>query len=58
MPVRGPLCRRPAALQTCEDGAMASADPLLQPFQLKHLVLKNRIMSTAHEPAYSEDGMP
>jgi 2,4-dienoyl-CoA reductase-like NADH-dependent reductase (Old Yellow Enzyme family)/thioredoxin reductase len=37
---------------------MASADPLLQPFQLKHLVLKNRIMSTAHEPAYSEDGMP
>jgi N-methyl-L-proline demethylase len=37
---------------------MATADPLLQPFQLKHLVLKNRIMSTAHEPAYSEDGMP
>jgi 2,4-dienoyl-CoA reductase-like NADH-dependent reductase (Old Yellow Enzyme family)/thioredoxin reductase len=37
---------------------MASADPLLQPFQLKHLTLKNRIMSTAHEPAYSEDGMP
>ena len=37
---------------------MASPDPLLQPFQLKHLTLKNRIMSTAHEPAYSEDGMP
>jgi len=35
-----------------------SSDPLLQPFQLKHLTLKNRIMSTAHEPAYSEDGMP
>lgn len=33
-------------------------DPLLQPFQLKHLTLKNRIMSTAHEPAYSEAGMP
>jgi len=33
-------------------------DPLLQPFQLKHLRLKNRVMSTAHEPAYSEDGMP
>ncbi|MBW6507734.1 MAG: NADH:flavin oxidoreductase [Rhodobacteraceae bacterium] len=33
-------------------------DPLLTPFQLKHLTLKNRIMSTAHEPAYSEDGMP
>lgn len=35
-----------------------SNDPLLQPFQLKHLTLKNRIMSTAHEPAYAEDGMP
>ncbi len=35
-----------------------SRDPLLQPFQLKHLTLKNRIMSTAHEPAYSEAGMP
>ncbi|WP_457586554.1 oxidoreductase [Ensifer canadensis] len=33
-------------------------DPLLQPYRLKHLTLKNRIMSTAHEPAYSEDGMP
>lgn len=35
-----------------------SNDPLLQPYQLKHLTLKNRIMSTAHEPSYSEDGMP
>ncbi len=35
-----------------------SNDPLLQPFQLKHLTLKNRLMSTAHEPAYSQDGMP
>ncbi len=35
-----------------------SKDPLLQPFQLKHLTLKNRIMTTAHEPAYPEDGMP
>jgi N-methyl-L-proline demethylase len=35
-----------------------SKDPLLQPFQLKHLKLKNRILSTAHEPAYSVDGMP
>lgn len=33
-------------------------DPLLQPYRLKHLVLKNRVMSTSHEPAYSEDGMP
>ncbi|MGH6907030.1 MAG: NAD(P)-binding protein, partial [Aestuariivirga sp.] len=35
-----------------------SSDPLLQPFRLKHLTLKNRIMSTSHEPNYSEDGMP
>lgn len=37
---------------------MSANDPLLQPFQLKHLTLKNRVMSTAHEPAYSVDGMP
>ncbi len=35
-----------------------SNDPLLQPFQLKHLTLKNRIIVTSHEPAYPEDGMP
>ncbi|MCK5499863.1 MAG: NADH:flavin oxidoreductase [Tritonibacter mobilis] len=35
-----------------------SQDPLLQPFQLKHLTLRNRIMTTSHEPAYPEDGMP
>lgn len=35
-----------------------SADPLLQPFQLKHLILRNRIIITSHEPAYAEDGMP
>ena len=33
-------------------------DPLLRPYQLKHLRLKNRVMTTAHEPAYSEDGLP
>ncbi|MEP5632562.1 MAG: NADH:flavin oxidoreductase [Tateyamaria sp.] len=35
-----------------------SSDPLLQPFQLKHLTLRNRIMTTSHEPAYPVDGMP
>lgn len=35
-----------------------SSDPLLQPFQLKHLVLRNRIMSTAHAPGYEEQGHP
>ncbi len=33
-------------------------DPLLQPYRLKHLTLRNRIMTTSHEPAYPEDGMP
>ncbi len=35
-----------------------SKDPLLQPYRLKHLTLRNRVMTTSHEPAYSEDGMP
>jgi N-methyl-L-proline demethylase len=35
-----------------------SIDPLLQPFKLKHLTLRNRLMTTSHEPAYPEDGMP
>ncbi len=35
-----------------------TTDPLLQPYRLKHLTLRNRVMSTSHEPAYSEDGMP
>jgi 2,4-dienoyl-CoA reductase-like NADH-dependent reductase (Old Yellow Enzyme family) len=37
---------------------ITSKDPLLQPYRLKHLTLKNRIMSTAHEPNYAEDGLP
>jgi len=37
---------------------MTAQDPLLQPYRLRHLRLRNRLMSTAHEPAYSEDGMP
>lgn len=35
-----------------------SNDPLLQLYNLKHLRLRNRIMITSHEPAYTEDGMP
>jgi 2,4-dienoyl-CoA reductase-like NADH-dependent reductase (Old Yellow Enzyme family) len=30
----------------------------LQPFILKQLWLRNRVFSSSHEPAYSEDGMP
>ncbi|WP_071287918.1 NADH:flavin oxidoreductase [Mycolicibacterium llatzerense] len=33
-------------------------DPLLQPFQLKNMNLRNRVVSTSHEPSYTEDGMP
>ena len=42
------LCRRPTD----------SRDPLPQPCRLKHLTLRNRILSTAHESAYPEDGLP
>lgn len=38
--------------------ATPSDDPLLQPFTLKHLALRNRVFSSSHEPAYSEEGMP
>ena len=33
-------------------------DPLLEPFQLKHLTIRNRVFTSAHEPAYSVEGMP
>lgn len=35
----------------------AANDPLMSPFTLKNLTLRNRIVSTSHEPAYSEDGL-
>ncbi|WP_114907192.1 NADH:flavin oxidoreductase [Ornithinimicrobium murale] len=37
---------------------MEHLDPLLEPFQLRSLTLRNRIVSTSHEPAYAEDGLP
>lgn len=39
-------------------GHSRNADPLLQPFHLRSLALRNRVVSTSHEPAYGEDGMP
>ena len=36
----------------------APSDPLLQPFRLKHLTLRNRIMSTSHACGLEEGGMP
>jgi 2,4-dienoyl-CoA reductase-like NADH-dependent reductase (Old Yellow Enzyme family) len=32
------------------------AEPLLQPFQLRHLTLRNRTLSTAHAPGFAEQG--
>jgi len=37
---------------------MIKKDPLLQPFSLKTVELRNRIVSTPHSPAYADDGMP
>ncbi len=37
---------------------MTLRDPLLQPFDLGGITLRNRIVSTSHEPAYTVDGMP
>jgi 2,4-dienoyl-CoA reductase-like NADH-dependent reductase (Old Yellow Enzyme family)/thioredoxin reductase len=33
-------------------------DPLMSPFDLKGVTLRNRIVSASHEPSYSEDGLP
>lgn len=35
-----------------------SRDPLLEPYRLRHLTLRNRIISTAHAPNLVEDGHP
>jgi 2,4-dienoyl-CoA reductase-like NADH-dependent reductase (Old Yellow Enzyme family) len=37
---------------------MTSNDPLLLPYRLKSVALRNRLVSTAHEPGYTEDGLP
>ena len=34
------------------------SDPLLTPFQIGNLSLKNRMVSTPHAPALAKDGMP
>ena len=35
-----------------------TTDPLLKTYQLKHLTLRNRLMSSVHVPGYIEDRMP
>ena len=37
--------------------AVPKSDPLLEPFRLKHLVLRNRIMSTSHACGLEEGGL-
>jgi len=37
---------------------MAHLDPLLDAYTLKGVALRNRVVSTSHEPAYTEDGLP
>src|SRR5260370_1072968 len=43
---------------TSAPSADPAKDPLLQSFTLKHLTLKNRIMSTSHACGLEERGMP
>ncbi|MCB1546473.1 MAG: hypothetical protein KDJ41_01270, partial [Hyphomicrobiaceae bacterium] len=33
-------------------------DPLLEPLKIRHLTLRNRIMSTSHACGLEEGGMP
>ena len=33
-------------------------DPLLQPITIRHVKIRNRIMSTSHACGLEEDGMP
>lgn len=37
---------------------MGQFDALLRPLRIKHLTIRNRIMSTAHAAAHAEDGKP
>lgn len=34
---------------------MSASDPLLQPFELKGLTIRNRVLSTSHAPAYVDE---
>ncbi|MCP4387971.1 MAG: NADH:flavin oxidoreductase [Gammaproteobacteria bacterium] len=43
---------------TSTDFDITKNDPLFQPLQIKHLTLKNRIMSTSHASGMDDGGMP
>ena len=48
----------PEDMPTPDSGHKRSRDPLLEPLTVKHLVLKNRIMSTSHAASLDDDFMP
>jgi len=43
---------------TTIDDDKLKRDPLFQPLEIKHLTLKNRIMSTSHASGMDDDAMP
>ena len=43
---------------TTIDDDKLNRDPLFQPLEIKHLTLKNRIMSTSHASGMDDDAMP
>ncbi|MDF0600976.1 FAD-dependent oxidoreductase [Psychromarinibacter sp. C21-152] len=43
---------------TRDETKAATTDPLLQPYRLKQVALRNRVVSTAHASALDEGGMP
>ncbi len=45
-------------MPTGKPASAAARDPLLQPFRIRHLSLKNRVMSTSHACGLEVDGMP
>lgn len=48
----------PANTQPTSQGADRARDPLLQPFRIRHLALRNRVLSTSHASTLDEGGMP
>lgn len=43
-----PNFRSPSLMLPTTEHPLMSSDPLLQPYKIKHLTLRNRIMTTAH----------
>src|SRR5215218_6903425 len=41
-----------------EPRPMSPVEALLRPLKIKHLTIRNRVMSTSHAPSYGSDGKP